>query len=87
MSNIGVVVLIVPICLNLAATMGANAMPFVMACAVGTNVSVATPVCVGPITVTTVAGYRFKDYIRVGGIYNILAAVVTGISLWAVYYR
>lgn len=87
MSNIGVVVLIVPICLNLAATMGADAMPFVMACAVGTNVSVATPVCVGPITVTTVAGYRFKDYIRVGGIYNILATVVTGISLWAVYYR
>lgn len=87
MSNIGVVVLIVPICLNLAATMGGNALPFVMACAVGTNLSVATPVCVGPITVTTVAGYRFKDYIRVGGIYNVLATIVTGISLWMVYYR
>lgn len=87
MSNIGVVVLIIPICLDLAATMGADTMPFVMACAIGTNLSVATPVCVGPITVTTVAGYRFKDYIRVGGIYNVLAMIVTGISLWAVYYR
>ena len=67
--------------------MGVDATPFVMACAIGTNVSVATPVCVGPITVTTVAGYRFKDYIRVGGIFNILATIVTGISLWAVYYR
>lgn len=86
MSNIGVVVLIVPICLNLAASMGVDATPFVMACAIGTNVSVATPVCAGPITVTTVAGYRFKDYIRVGGIFNILATIVTGISLWAVYY-
>ena len=87
MSNIGVVVLIVPICLKLAATMGVDATPFVMACAIGTNVSVATPVCVGPITVTTVAGYRFKDYVRVGGLFNLLATIVTGISLWAVYYR
>lgn len=87
MSNIGVVVLLVPICLNLAGTMGVAAVPFVMACAIGTNVSVATPVCVGPITVTTAAGYRFKDYFFVGGVYNLLAAFATGISLWLVYYR
>lgn len=87
MSNIGVVVLLVPICIQLAMAMGVAAVPYVMACAIGTNVSVATPVCVGPITVTTVAGYRFKDYFIVGGVYNILAAIVTGISLWIVYYR
>lgn len=86
MSNIGVVVLLVPICINLAGTMGVDSMPFVMACAVGTNISVATPVCVGPITVTTVAGYRFKDYFRMGGLLNLFAAVVTGISLWLVLY-
>lgn len=87
MSNIGVVVLLVPICINLAATMGVDATPYVMACAIGTNLSVATPVCVGPITVTTVAGYRFKDYFVVGGVYNFLATIVTGISFWFVYYR
>ncbi|WP_458398071.1 SLC13 family permease [Anaerotignum sp.] len=86
MSNIGVVVLLVPICINLAATMGVAATPFVVACAIGTNLSVSTPVCVGPITVTTIAGYRFKDYFFVGGVYNLLATIVTGISLWLVYY-
>ena len=88
MSNIGVVVLIVPICLKLAATMGVDATPALLwPVPSGTNVSVATPVCVGPITVTTVAGYRFKDYVRVGGLFNLLATIVTEISLWAVYYR
>lgn len=86
MSNIGVVVLLVPICINLAVTMGTAPIPLVLACAIGTNISVSTPVCVGPITVTTVAGYRFKDYFRMGGILNLLAAFVTGISLWLVYF-
>ncbi len=86
MSNIGVVVLLVPICINLAMTLGTEPIPLVLACAVGTNISVATPVCVGPITVTTIAGYRFKDYFRMGGILNLLAAVVTGFSLWIAYF-
>lgn len=35
---------------------------------------------------TLVAGYRFKDYLKIGGVYNLLCTVVTMLSLRVLYF-
>lgn len=86
MSNNATVAILVPISIAIAMQLHMAPMPYVLACAVGTNLAVATPVCVAPITYTTIAGYRFKDYIRIGGLCNLAAVAVTAIALKLVYF-
>jgi len=45
----------------------------VMAVVIAANISYATPVSTPPMTMTLPAGYRFTDYIKVGGLFTILA--------------
>ena len=49
-----------------------NPIPIAIACAVGANLAMATPVANTTITMVQVAGYRFKDYFRVGGLVGFL---------------
>ena len=86
MSNNATVGICVPIALSLAQIFGVDAMPFVLSCAIGANLSVATPICTALITLTTVAGYRFKDYVKYGGLFNILALIATAAVLGIVYF-
>lgn len=86
MSNGATVAISVPICLALANALGANGTPFVLAAAIGANLAIATPISVVQITMTGVAGYRFKDYLRVGGFINLFAFLATAIALKLVYY-
>ncbi len=49
-----------------------NPIPIAIACAVGANLAMATPVATTTITMVQVAGYRFKDYFRVGGLVGLI---------------
>ena len=81
MSNNGAVGITMPIAMALSQTLDSNAVAFCLACAVGANLSVMTPICTSTITVTARVGYRFKDYVRFGGLYNILAFLLTAVVL------
>lgn len=86
MANNAVVAIGVPIALSIAAAMGANPIPFALACAVGANLSVMTPISTTTITVTVSAGYRFKDYVRFGGLFNLCAFLATAIVMKIIYF-
>ena len=47
---------------------------------------VATSIATSTITMTQVAGYRFKDHLKIGGVYNLLCTVVTMLSLRVLYF-
>jgi di/tricarboxylate transporter len=81
-SNAAATVLIVPIAIDIATTMGANAQPFVLAAVVGASTSFLTPVGhQANVLIFGPGGYRFADFARVGGLLNILLLIVTLIFL------
>lgn len=53
---------------------------------IGANLSVATSIATSTITMTLVAGYRFKAHLKIGGVYNLLCTVVTMLSLRVLYF-
>lgn len=86
MSDNATVAVLIPITISLAQTLGVSPIPMVLACASGIKVAVATPVSVAPMTMIQVPGYRFKDYLRIGGLVNVVSLVVTCAVIWIVYY-
>ncbi|MBU1492836.1 MAG: anion permease, partial [Actinobacteria bacterium] len=67
MSNAAAVVLIVPIAIDAALALGANAEPFVLAAVIGASTSFLTPVGhQANVLVFGPGGYKFFDYTRVG---------------------
>ncbi len=85
MSNNSAVVIIMPIALAIATGLGADPMGFAMAVIVGANLSVATPVCTPSVSLTYSVGYRFMDYVKFGGLINLIG-VVLGSALLKVFY-
>lgn len=82
MSNAAATVLIVPIAIDIALSMGANPQAFVLATVIGASTSFLTPVGhQANVLVMGPGGYRFFDYTRVGLWLNILLIVVTLLAL------
>ena len=68
MSNAAAVVLMVPIAIDTAHSLGANVQPFVLATVIGASTSFLTPVGhKANVLVFGPGGYKFFDYTRVGG--------------------
>lgn len=86
MSNNATVGILMPIALATCQSLGSDPVAFALAIAVGANLSVMTPICTSAIAITAVCGYRFKDYARFGGIFNILAFIGTAVMLMIVYF-
>lgn len=86
MSDNAAVAIIVPIALVISEALNTDALPLVLSTASGVKVAMATPISVAPMTQVQVAGYRFKDYVRVGGLVNLVALIVTCIAIKLVYY-
>ena len=86
MSDNATVAIIVPIALMLAKVMACDPMPLVLATASGVKVAVCTPISVAPMTMVQVGGYRFKDYLKIGGLVNIVTMIVTCIAIKVIYY-
>lgn len=86
MTNNSTVAITVPIAIQLAESFGIDAMALVMACAIGSNISLATPVCTSNIMIVNACGYRFKDHLIIGGLYNLIAFVVAAVMLYLTYF-
>jgi len=76
MSSTATAALLIPIAGSLAAALSYDVKSVVMVIAIAANVGYATPVSTPPITMTLVGGYRFKDYVKVGGVFNLMSYVL-----------
>ena len=76
MSSTATASLMVPIAVFAALELGYNVKNVVMAAAIAANLGYATPISTPPITMTLAGGYRFKDYIKVGGLLNLLTFIL-----------
>ena len=81
-TNNAVAVIITPVAITLAAELGVDPRPLIVAVMMGASAAFATPI--GYQTNTLVygpGGYRFVDFIRVGLPMNVLMAVVASITI------
>ncbi len=85
MSNGSLVSMLSAIAVPMAVEIGCNPMPVALACVYGCSLAMATPVATTTITMVQVAGYRFKDYFRVGGLVGIICLVACWLSLVLMY--
>jgi len=73
MSSTATAALLIPISMSVAIEMGIDVKAVIMAVVIACNISYATPVSTPPMTMTLSAGYKFIDYIKFGGLFNLLA--------------
>jgi len=85
MSNGSLVSMLAAIGVPMAIEIGINPMPVAMACVFGCSLAMATPVATTTITMVQVAGYRFKDYFRVGGLVGLIALATAWVSIILIY--
>ena len=85
MSNGSLVSMLAAIGVPMAIEIGCNPMPVAMACVFGCSLAMATPVATTTITMVQVAGYRFKDYFRIGGLVGLIAMVTGWVSIVLLY--
>lgn len=67
--------ILVPITIYIAEGMGINVRAAALAIVMFTNITYCTPIMTPAATMTLAAGYRFKDYIRVGGLLNVISYI------------
>ncbi|MCS7216556.1 MAG: SLC13 family permease [Candidatus Bipolaricaulota bacterium] len=76
MSNTATMAMLTPIALSMCRTLNVAPHPVLMALATVTAAAYATPVGTPPNSLVLVAGYRFRDYLLLGGIFNVLVYVL-----------
>lgn len=82
-TNNGVVVLLMPLALALAESLGLQLLPFALAVLFGASSSFATPIGYQTNTlVYQLGGYRFRDFLRVGLPLKLVVGVVTLAMIW-----
>ncbi len=86
MSDNASVAILIPITLAVAGALDCDATPLVLSVASGIKVALATPISVAPMTMVSAAGYRFKDYLYMGGLINLLSMLVTCSAIWLLYF-
>ena len=85
MSNGSLVSMLAAIGVPMAIEIGCNPMPIAMACVFGCSLAMATPVATTTITMVQVAGYRFKDYFRVGGLVGLISLFTAWMGIILLY--
>lgn len=81
MANGSLVSMLAAIGIPLAMEARCNPMPIALACVFGASLAMATPVASTSITMVEVAGYRFKDYFRVGGLVGVIGLAVAWVVI------
>ena len=76
MSNVGATVLLVPLAINLAFTLGADPLMFALIVAISTSNSFLIPTHQVNVLTMGPGGYRVIDFLRCGGIVTILFITV-----------
>ena len=85
MSNGSLVSMLAAIGIPMAVEIGCDPMPIALSCVFGCSLAMATPVATTTITMVQVAGYRFKDYFRIGGLVGMIALVAAWASIILLY--
>jgi len=85
MSNGSLVSMLAAIGIPMAIEIGCDPMPVAMACVFGCSLAMATPVATTTITMVQVAGYRFKDYFRIGGLVGLISLSTAWVSIILLY--
>lgn len=86
MSDNASVAILLPIGAAISEALGINPTPIFLAICSGVKVGLATPICVTPMTMVAVPGYRFMDYLRMGGLVNLICMVVTCAMIGFIYF-
>lgn len=86
LSDTGTLAIMLPIAFSLSQLSGIAAVPLALVCAAGAKVAIATPISVTHMTMVQVVGYRFKDYLLVGGVINLICVIVTSLAIGLVYF-
>jgi len=76
MSSTATASLLIPIAALMAVELDYNVKSVVMVVAIAANIGYATPISTPAITMTLSGGYRFKDYVKLGGLLNLLAIIL-----------
>lgn len=77
MYNTATVAVLAPLGIDVALKMGADPITFVIGIIIASNLAFATPIGTPPMTMVLIGGYRFSDYVKVGGLFNVIAVIVT----------
>ncbi|MBQ3022809.1 MAG: SLC13/DASS family transporter [Clostridia bacterium] len=85
MSNGSLVAMLASIAVPMAVEIGCNPMPMAMACVFGASLAMATPAATTSVTMVQVAGYRFKDYLRIGGLTGIIGLITAWLAIVLFY--
>lgn len=85
MSNGSLVSMLASIAVPMAVEYGINPIPIAIACVMGSNLAMATPVATTTITMVQVAGYRFKDYFRLGGLVGVIGVITAWTAIVMLY--
>ena len=81
MSSSAVASILVPIAILAANDLGYDVTKVVMITAFSVNAGFATPISTPPMTLTLSGGYRFTDYIKFGGLFNILTYALVAAAI------
>lgn len=84
-SNTATAAMMTPIFIDIAVGAGFHPYAFVLAIAIAANASLATPIASTPVSMALVAGYRFKDYLKVGGPLTILMGIMVVVLIPLIY--
>lgn len=68
--------ILVPIALHLAPVWGMNTRALIIAIVVFSSIVYTTPTSTPPNSMPLVAGYRYIDYVKVGGLLNVITVVI-----------
>ncbi len=83
-SNNAVAVILTPLAISLATSLGINPQPLVYAIMLAASASFATPIGYQTNTLVYAAGnYRFSDFLRVGVVMNITVGIASCVAIWA----
>ncbi len=85
MSNGSLVAMLSSIAIPMAMDIGCNPMPLAMACVFGASLAMATPAATTSVTMVQVAGYRFKDYLRIGGLTGVIGLITAWLAIVLMY--
>lgn len=91
MSNTAAVAMMGPIAINVALGMGFSPLPILMGLAVGCTAAFMTPVGTPPNTIVLNGGYvpdcpyKFMDYVKLGGIFQVIATIAV-VVLCPIFY-
>lgn len=85
MSNGSLVSMLAAIAVPMAIDIGCNPIPIALSCVYGCSLAMATPVATTTITMVQVAGYRFKDYFRIGGLVGLIGLFSAWVGIIILY--